>query len=386
MLIYNATLLPLHDDQKARFLGWVEIEGDRIRALGQGAPARVSESDFDARGGFLTPGLIDAHSHLGMIGDALGFESDDINEDSDPVTPQLRAIDAIHPFDRGFADARQGGVTCVLTGPGSANTIGGTMAAIKTAGNCVDQMAVVPELAMKFALGENPKCTYHQKSGGPETRMGAAALIREALEKAKRYGDDKKKAANDPDNASPPDYDQKSEALLPVLERRVQAHFHAHRADDICTAIRIAKEFDLDYRIVHCTQGHLIADVLQTNRAKALLGPFFMTRTKPELDGADDAAICKLTERGVECCIVTDHPEVPQQNLILSACLAVKNGLDPALALAAVTANPAKLLGLFDRLGSIAPGKDADLVLWDRDPLDFYAKAQKLWINGETQI
>lgn len=388
MQIYNATIFPMDDPAhpEKSFNGWIGWEGTHITGLGPGSPDRISDGDLDARGAILLPGLIDAHSHLGLIGDSLGFEGDDVNEDSDPVTPHLRAIDAIHPFDRGFREAREAGVTTVLTGPGSANNIGGTLSAVKTAGTCVDDMLVREGLAMKFALGENPKSCYHQKNSGPETRMASAALIREALKKAARYLEDTELYESDPEENSAPEYDAKCEALLPVLRGEVQAHFHVHRADDICTAMRIAKEFSLNYRLVHCTEGHLVRDLLAREGVGAFLGPFFLSRSKPELQNECGENPALLKNAGVQIALITDHPELPQQYLLLAAALAVKNGLSRGEALAAVTSVPAKLLGLSDRIGCIAPGYDADFALYSGDPFDFFTTVQAVWINGHREV
>lgn len=385
MQIYNATIYPLTDPDhfSNSFNGWISWNDGIITALGEGAPQALEADAIDAEGKILLPGLIDAHSHLGMIGDALGFEGDDVNEDSDPITPQMRALDAINPFDRGFAEARENGITTVLTGPGSANAIGGTLCAVKTAGSCIDDMVVRESLAVKFALGENPKTCYHQKNSGPETRMASAALIREALYKAQRYLSDLNDFEKDPEENTLPEYDAKCEALLPLLKREAQAHFHAHRADDICTAIRIAKEFNLDFKIVHCTEGHMVSDVLRREKAAAFLGPFFMTRSKPELANEREDNAARLNNANVELAIITDHPELPQKCLLLSAALAHKNGLEFGQALASVTAMPAKLLGLSERIGSLKVGLDADFALYTKPPFDFFSEVSDVWINGE---
>ena len=384
MQIYNAIIFPMTDktDYSKSFLGYLTWENGTITEVREGSPDNLQPNAINAEGKILLPGLIDAHSHLGMIGDSLGFEGDDVNEDSDPITPQMRALDAIHPFDRGFAEAREAGITTVLTGPGSANAIGGSLCALKTAGCRVDDMTIKESLAIKFALGENPKSCYHQKNSGPETRMASAALIREALSKAQRYSQELADYNEDPEENSLPEYDAKCEALLPLLRREAQAHFHAHRADDICTAIRIAKEFDLDYRLVHCTEGHMVAEVLKSEDSSAFLGPFFLTRSKPELanEREDNAAV--LSHHGVKFALITDHPELPQKYLILSAALACKNGLDRGTALAAITAIPAELLGLSDKIGSLREGLDADFVLYDKDPFDFFSNTVHVFIDG----
>ena len=231
--------------------GYIVIQNGVIEQVGTGDLLHVEDEDIiDLKGAHVYPGFIDAHTHLGIFEDGLNFEGDDCNEDTEPITPHLRAIDAINPMENCFREALEGGVTTVVTGPGSANPISGQLAAIKTYGNCIDRMIVKAPLAIKMALGENPKSVYHDKSQTPVTRMATAALIREQLHKAKHYLEDKKRALEDEDS-TPPEYDLKCEALIPALEKEIQVHFHAHRADDIFTAIRLAKEFGLDYVIVH---------------------------------------------------------------------------------------------------------------------------------------
>lgn len=359
--------------------GYIEAEGGRITAIG--------ECEGRARG-ILLPGFIDGHTHIGVSGDALGFESDDINETGDPVTPQLRAIDAINPLDRCFEDARNAGVTCVATGPGSANPIGGQFAAIKTVGKRVDSMIVLAPVSMKMALGENPKSVYHGKSQSPETRMTTAAIIRDALFKAKKYASDMDKAhaaPENPDDEPPdePDFDIKDEALLPVIRGELPVHFHAHRADDIFTAIRIAKEFGLKYTIVHCTEGHIVADELAKEGITAFAGPNLCDRSKPELKEQSFINPAALSKAGLTIGITTDHPVIPLQYLPLCASLAVKNGMAHDEALAAITINPAKILGIDSRVGSLEVGKDADMVLYNGDPFEVKSTVRGVWINGE---
>ena len=264
------------------------------------------------------PGFIDAHTHLGICESLLSFEGDDTNEMTDPVSPHLRAIDATNPFDLAFKEAYSAGITTVLISPGSANPIGGEIFAMKTYGNTVDEMAIKSKVGIKFALGENPKSTYSERDESPITRMATAALIREALFKAKRYSKDLKNISSN-DDYSEPEYDIKNEALVPVLERKTKAFFHAHRSDDICTAIRIAKEFNLDYVLVHCTQGALIADYLSHQKSKILVGPIISDTCKPELTGFSSKTPCILSGKENIClAIITDHPETPIQYLLLS--------------------------------------------------------------------
>ena len=317
--------------------GYVAIKGSKIARVGpmEDCPKSWEGEVFDAQGEHICPGFIDAHCHLGMFGDALGFESDDGNEETDPCTPHLRAIDGVNPLDRCFSEARAAGVTTVLTGPGSANPVSGQFAALKTDGRWVDAMVVRAPAAMKLALGENPKQVYHDRDETPVTRMATAAIIRENLRKAVEYGEKMDRAARDED-ADPPDYDAKLEALLPVVRGELPVHIHAHRADDIATGVRIAREFGLRCVIVHGTEGHLIPDLLAREKIPVITGPALGDRSKPELANMTLENPALLRRAGVEVAICTDHPEVPVQYLPLCAALAVKGGLDPEEALAAI--------------------------------------------------
>lgn len=380
MLIKNARILPMEGESIEN--GWLLTEGGVIRALGGMNSLPAVETDtFDAQGGVLLPGLVDAHTHLGMWEDSLGFEGDDGNEETDPATPQLSAVDAVNPLDRCFGEAAGAGVTTVVTGPGSANPIGGQLIAMKTVGRRIDDMLVKSPVAIKFALGENPKTVYHEKSETPITRMATAAIIRENLVKARRYLD-KLEAAKEDEDADEPEFDYKCEALLPLLRGEIQAHFHAHRADDIFTAIRIAKEFQLDYAIIHCTEGHLIAEELKQENARIFSGPFLCDRCKPELHNLTPKTPGILHTAGLEPAIITDHPVIPEQYLTLCAALAVREGMDYAAALRAVTINPARLLRIDNRVGSLRPGKDADLAIFAGDPLSLTTPVQFVAVGG----
>lgn len=383
MLIVNAEIHTMAGN--GIVTGFIRTKGNVIDAVGTGGVEQAvpGERILDAEGAGVYPGFVDAHTHLGMWEDALTFEGDDGNEETDPVTPQLRAIDAVNPMDRCFSEAAAAGVTCVVTGPGSANPIGGQLAAIKTYGRRIDDMIVRAPVAIKMALGENPKTVYHGKNEAPSTRMATAALIREQLAKARRYLADFEKAEKDSE-IDPPDYDAKCEALLPALRRETEVHFHAHRADDIYTAIRIAKEFGLDYVIVHGTEGHLIADDLREENARVLSGPFFTDRCKPELKNQTPACPGILVSHGILTAIVTDHPVIPVQYLPVCAALAVREGMDHEEALRAITVNPAKICGIDSRVGSIEPGKDADLVLFRGDPLSLTAKPEAVVTGGRV--
>lgn len=383
MKIYNAHIVPMVG--KEIQCGYVEFENGKITAVGEMADCEVSSDDCDAKGAALYPGFIDAHSHLGMWEDSLDFEGDDGNEDTDPTTPQLRAIDAVNPCDFCFEETAAAGITTVVTGPGSANPIGGQLAAIKTVGLRIDDMIIDPFVAMKCALGENPKNTYHGKDRSPVTRMATASIIREQLMKAKHYADDLDRAKNDEDYEEP-EYDIKCEALLPVIRGEKPVHFHAHRVDDIFSAIRIAKEFSLKYVIVHATQGYKIAEHLAAEDAKVLCGPVISERCKPELAGLTPANAGVLSKAGVKTAIVSDHPVIPAQYLAICAGLCVREGMDRDEALRALTIYPAEILGLQDRVGSISVGKDADFVLFESDPLTIEAKPKRVWVNGKVVL
>ena len=354
--------------------GFVVFEGKTITAVGpmEALPAGYSGPVLDAAGGHILPGFVDAHCHLGLWGDGLGFEADDGNESTDPCTPHLRGLDGVNPLDRCFQEARRGGVTTVLTGPGSANPIAGQFLALKTTGRWVDEMVVKAPAAMKFALGENPKSVYNERKETPITRMATAALIRENLSKAQEYQAKQAKAQDDPDT-DPPDFDPKLEALLPVLRGILPAHFHAHRADDIATAVRISREFGLNFAIVHGTEGYKVAPLLASAGVPVITGPCLTDRSKPELVGQTLDNPVLLAQAGVKVAICTDHPVIP---------MAVRAGLDPEDALAAVTRNPAEIAGLGDRLGVLAPGRDADIVVTQGHPLDWTCRLTAVFIDG----
>ena len=361
--------------------GYIRLEDGKIAEVSSGVYSGADREVLDAKGKIITPGFIDAHCHLGMFGDALGFESDDGNEETDPCTPHLRAIDAINPLDRAFGEALDYGITTVVTGPGSANPVAGQICAMKTWGRVVDEMVVKAPVGMKFALGENPKGVYNDKSQTPMTRMAIAAIIREELQKAKRYGEDCRKAQEDED-ADPPELDVKCEALLPVLEGKVKAHFHTHRADDICTAIRIAKEFGVKLTLEHCTEGHLIVEELKRAGCPVAVGPTLTHASKYELVNKTFATPGILAQAGLQVSIITDHSVIPQHYLPLCAGLAVKAGMDPFAALQAITINPARHLGVADRVGSLEVGKDGDVVIANGDPMVSDSQVEAVVVNG----
>lgn len=381
MLLYNAGIFTAC----SAFIknGYILIKNGRIIDVGPMEFCPKDEEKYDLSGLTVYPGFIDAHCHLGMWEDGMSFEGDDGNEDTDPATPHLRAIDAVNPGDHSFKEALEAGVTAVVTGPGSANPVAGQMVAIKTYGSCIDDMVIKAPVAMKFALGENPKNTYHSKDEAPSTRMATAAIIREQLKKAQRYRRDLLAAEEDEDTDEP-EIDVKSEALVEVVDGSIQSHFHAHRSDDIFTAIRISKEYDLDLVLIHCTEGYLNAKKLAEEKAKVVVGPLICTRTKPELSNECDENAAILKKAGAEVAICTDHPEVPIKYLALSAGIAVRAGMDHDDAIRAITSVPAKMMGLSNRIGSIAPGKDADLAVFKGDPLSVYETP--LWVIAGGKI
>ena len=378
MILYNATLHLMDAPDIPR--GWIAFANGKITGLGP-MDTCPSRDGLDLEGAQVYPGLIDIHCHLGMFADALGFEGDDGNECTDPVTPQLRAIDSVDPMDRCFQEARAAGVTTVLTGPGSANAIGGQIAALKTAGRWVDEMIVKAPAAMKFALGENPKWTYKDRDEAPVTRMATAALIREQLSKAREYLRRQERAEREED-AEPPEFDAKLEALVPVVQGNLPAHFHAHKAHDIATAVRIGKEFGLHTVIVHGTEAHLIAPLLAREGIDVIAGPVFGDRSKPELRAMTLENAAVLSAAGVSTAICTDHPENPIQYLPLGAALAEQAGLSPADALEAVTLRAARIAGIADRVGSLTVGKDADIAVFRNSPLALGARPERVFIDG----
>jgi imidazolonepropionase-like amidohydrolase len=389
MIIINARIYTMSSKGGTEIIenGYVKISGGLIDEVGDMKNYKKNKDEIiEAGGKWLLPGFIDAHTHLGMYEDGIKDEGNDLNEGTDPCSPQLRAVDAINPMDRTFDEALAAGVTCVATGPGSANPISGQFAVIKTYGKRIDDMIIKAPVGMKFALGENPKIFYGEKNQAPETRMATAAIIRENLRKAKKYGDKKAEAENSDkdEKIDEPDFDIKLEALLPVVDGKLDAHIHAHRADDIFTAIRICKEFDLKYIVVHCTEGHLIAKELAKDNVRAIVGPIICDRSKPELKNLELSNAKVLNDAGILFSLTTDHPVAPVQYLPYCAALAVKGGLDIYDALKAITINPAMILGIDNIVGSIEKGKHADLVLCDGNPLEILSSVEMIIVNGEV--
>ncbi|MGD0063911.1 MAG: amidohydrolase [Streptosporangiaceae bacterium] len=374
----------------------VSIEGDPVNGgtvlLRDGKIAAVEGPGFavpdgvdvvDATGKWVLPGFIDAHAHAGVSEEAEGWAGQDTNERTNPVTAQVRALDAINPADLGFRDAITGGVLAVNVNPGSANPVGGQTVAIKCWGRTVDEMVLREPAGLKSALGENPKRVYGERNEMPSTRLGTAAVIRGAFVDAQNYLAKLAAAQRAPESErAVVERDLKLEALGRVLRREIPWRQHCHRADDIATAMRIAKEFGYDLVIDHGTEAHLLADQIAAASIPVIIGPLFTSRSKVELRNRSLANPGRLAAAGVRIAITTDHPVVPIHFLIHQATLAVKEGLDPVTALRAVTIHPAQIIGCADRIGSLAPGKDADVVIWSGDPLDVMSRAERAYVNG----
>jgi imidazolonepropionase-like amidohydrolase len=363
--------------------GTVLIENGKIAAVGADVKVPESAEVIDATGKWVLPGFIEAHGHVGVHEEAEGWAGSDTNEMTDPVTAHVRALDAINPADLGFRDAIAGGVLAVNVNPGSGNPIGGQTCAIKCWGRTVDEMLLRAPAGLKSALGENPKRVYGDQKKTPSTRLGVAAVIRGAFVEAANYlRKQEAEQAKLENERKPVDRDLKLEALGMVLRREIPWRQHCHRADDIATAMRIADEFGYELVIDHGTEAHLVADLLAAKDIPVIIGPLFTTRSKVELRNRSLANPGKLAAAGVTIAITTDHPVVPINFLVHQASLSVKHGLDPEIALQALTINPARIIGVADRLGSLEPGKDADIVIWSGDPLDVMNRVERAFLDG----
>ena len=367
------------------FVGDVAIENGKIVAVGQS----LSYSDAEVRdvtGMTVMPGIVDPHCHIGMWEDAMGFEGADGNECTNPITPELRAIDAINPYDRCFEEAAAGGVTTCVTGPGSANVIGGQFVAIKTYGDSVDDMVLRFPVAVKAAFGENPKRVYNGKNQTPSTRMATAAIMRKALIEAQEYNEKLEKGKADPEKM--PERNLGKEILARVIRRELPMKIHAHRADDILTAIRICREFKLRYTLDHCTEGYLITDKLKEALGEdcegIIVGPLLTDRSKIELKNLSFKAPKVLEQAGIEYAMMTDHPVTPEQYLPICTAVAVREGASEEGALKAITINAAKITGIADRVGSIEVGKDADIAVFSGHPFDFRSRCVLTLVNGKV--
>jgi len=354
------------------------IEDGRIKAIGEDVEIPEGAEVFDYGDKTILPGLIDAHTHLGIGEEGIGWEGRDYNETTNPVTPELRAIDAINPADLGLEDARKSGITSVMVAPGSANVIGGECLAMKTNGDYVDDMILKNPVGIKAAFGENPKRVYGEQKKSPSTRMAVAAEMRRVFMETEDYIKNKDNDENDSFKR-----DIKFESLARVINGEMPLKTHAHRADDIMTALRIADEFSIDLTIEHCTEGHKVAERLAEAGVPAIVGPSLTTRSKVEVKDRDFKTAAVLAEAGVKVALMSDHPVIPVDNLMVYAALAVKAGLERNEAYKSVTINPAEILGIDDRVGSLDSGKDADLVVYSGDPLDIAANVEAVYISGE---
>lgn len=380
--IKNVTIHTMAEDEIIKN-GVILIDNGKICNLGSTITIPENIEIIDGKNGFLMPGIIDAHCHIGMWEDGLGFEGSDGNEATDPVTPHLRAIDAINPVDKCFQEALDAGITTVATGPGSANVIGGTFATMKTYGKTIDDMVINECTAMKSAFGENPKRVYSGKKVTPSTRMATAAILRENLIKAKNYVEKQEAFKNG--SAKAPDFDMKLEALAKVIRKEIPLKSHAHRADDILTAIRIAREFDLDLSLEHCTEGHLITESLKDEHIKSIIiGPSLSDRSKVELKNLTFKTPMILNKAGIKVSIMTDHPVIPLQYISLCAALAAREGMDEEEALRSITINPARAINADHRVGSIEIGKDADIIIYNGHPFDLRNTVKLVMIDGKV--
>lgn len=377
MIIINGKIFTMEDDEIE--CGFVHIKGKVIEKIGAMDALENIKNDemiLDVKGAWVMPGLIDSHAHIGITEEKWGAIGDDSNEETSPSTATLRAIDGINPMDPAFHDAIEAGITSVMVGPGSANVIGGQFVFMKTQGRCVDNMVVRYPAAMKVAFGENPKTTYGDQNLYPSTRMGIAAILRSTLHKAKQYQKDRESG-----NISAEDFEM--EPWLPILNKEIPLKAHAHRADDILTAIRIAKEFDVDITIDHGTEGHLIADEIKASGYPVIVGTDLTSRSKLEVQNMNFKTCGILHEAGILCAITTDHPVALIQYLALCAGLAVKHGLSVEEGLKAITINAAKICRVDDRVGSLKKGKDADIAIFSGNPMETFTKTLYTIIDGE---
>ena len=377
LCIKNGTV---HDGvHREGFQADILVEDGKIKAIGEKLEIPGDAEVVDAAGLQVYPGFVEAHGHIGLDGSGIGYEGMDYNELNDIISPQMRGIDGVKPLDPALPKAAAAGVTCVCVGPGSANVLGGTFTTIKTVGRRVDDMVVRDGVAMKCAFGENPKRVYRDKKDS--SRMTTAALLRETLFKAREYME-KKEAAGD-DVSKRPAFDMKLEAMIPVMKKEIPLKAHAHAAEDLFTALRIAREFDLKITLEHVTEGHLIVEELAKENVPLAVGPTLTSASKFELRNKSWITPGVLAAAGCQVSIITDSPVIPQEYLPLCAGLAVQAGMDPFAALQAITINPAKHAGIADRVGSLEVGKDADMVITDGCPFEVSTKVKHVFIDGK---
>ncbi len=361
--------------------GTIRIEDGKIMDIREGAigdmPCGSEKKVLDVQGAWVMPGLIEAHCHMGITEEKKGMEGDDCNENVEPITPYLRAIDAINTMDAAFDDAVRAGITSAMIGPGSSNVVGGQFAFLKTKGRCIDDLIVKAPAAMKVAFGENPKVNFSGQGKSPVTRMATAAMLREELFKASLYKEKKEKGGN----GFEPDF--RMEPWIPVLSGEIPLKAHVHRVDDIFTAIRIAKEFGVSMTLDHCSEGHLVADKIKMAGYPAIVGPDLSSRSKIEVQNMAFKTAGILSRAGVCTAITTDHPVSVIQSLPLCAGLAAKAGLPMEEALKAITINPAVICGVADRVGSLRVGKDADIAIFDGNPLEIATTTLYTIIDGK---
>lgn len=378
LYVKNGTI---HDGiHEEAFQADILVEEGKIKAIGKNLEAPEGTRIVDAEGLSVYPGFVEAHGHIGLDGYGIGYEGMDYNELNDIISPQMRGIDGVKAMDPALPKAAAAGVTCVCVGPGSANVLGGTFTTIKTVGKRVDDMVVRDGVAMKCAFGENPKRVYRDKKDS--SRMTTAALLRETLFKAREYME-KKEAAGE-DISKRPAFDIKMEALLPVLKKEIPLKAHAHATEDIFTALRIAREFDVKITLEHVTEGHLIVEELAKENVPLAVGPTLTSASKFELRNKSWTTPGVLAAAGCQVSIITDSPVIPQEYLPLCAGLAVQAGMDPFAALQAITINPAKHAGIADRVGSLEVGKDADIVITDGCPFEVSTEVKYVFIDGEA--
>ena len=374
MRIINGKLLTMEGEVFEN--GYVDFENGKITAFGDASAAPAYDGEvIDAEGGYITPGFIECHCHIGVSEESIRWEGNDTNESTDPWTPHLRGIDAIYPYDKAFKLAVNAGITSACKGPGSGNVIGGQLAAIKLYGTDPDEMVIKAPAAMKMAFGENPKGYFQRMKKSPATRMATAAILREALFKTQQYLRKKEKG----DDV----FDMKLEAMIPVLKGEIPAHMHAHRADDILTAMRIAKEFGIKYNIIHTSDAALVKEQLKKNNVEFCMGPTLGVSTKPETKNKTFASYSEVQQYGCTMAITTDHPVLAIETLPVCAMMAIKNGMDEMEALKAITINAAKVANIDERVGSIKVGKDADIVIFDGNPMEIATKTKAVFIDGK---